>query len=307
MDITLIRTFLEVTATGSFGAAAECLYVTQSAVSLRVQRLEDVVGHPLFKRSKAGATLTVQGIQFERYALSLIKIWEESQQQIAIPDGYTRSLVIGAEYSLWPRLGFRWIDELEKQMPDLSLRAETGMADRLTRFLIEGVIQTGLMYTPQLRPGLVAEPLVDDELILVASWENPTMDLAEHYVFVDWGPEFMHAHAIGLPHLGGTGIKMGLGTLGAEYIVNRRKAAYMPTRGVQRYITSGRLFPVPDAPRFPYPVWAVWRDDVDPDIAASAKKCLTTVVDQVRTEQDAILDRLVRNSQADSIGHLGRS
>jgi hypothetical protein len=81
----------------------------------------------------------------------------------------------------------------------------------------------------------------------------------------------------------------------------------MPTRGIQRYITAGRLFPVPDAPGFPYPVWAVWRDGVDPDIAASAIKCRTTVVDQVRTEQDAILDRLVRNSQADSIGHLGQS
>ena len=38
MDITLIRTFLEVSATGSFGGAAERLAVTQSAVSLRIQR-----------------------------------------------------------------------------------------------------------------------------------------------------------------------------------------------------------------------------------------------------------------------------
>lgn len=306
MDIILIKTFLEVAATGSFGGAADRLYVTQAAVSLRVKRLENAVNHSLFIRSKAGATLTNRGVQFERYALSLIKIWEESKQQISIPESYTRSLVIGAEYSLWPRLGFRWIDTLEQQMADLSLRAETGMSERLTRFLIEGVIQVGLMYTPQLRPGLVADPLVDDELILVASWENPTMDIAERYVFVDWGPEFTHAHAIGLPDLGSTRLKLDLGMLGAEYIVNRRKAAYMPARGVQRHIDAGRLFPVPDAPRFPYPVWAVWRDDVDPEIAASAKKCLTTVVDQVRTEQDAILNRLVQNSAADSIGHLGR-
>ena len=307
MDITLIKTFLEVAATGSFGSAADRLYVTQAAVSLRVKRLEDTVGHPLFKRSKAGAIMTVQGAQFERYALSLIKIWEESQQQISIPEGYTRSLIIGAEYSLWPRLGFRWVDELEKQIPDLSLRAETGMPERLTRFLIEGIIQTGLMYTPRLRPGLIAEPLVDDELILVASWENPTMDLSKHYVFVDWGPEFTHAHAISLPHLSSSGFKMGLGTLGAEYIVNRHKAAYMPARGVQRHIEAGKLFPVPDAPRFPYPVWAVWRDDVDQMIAESAKKCLRTVVDQVRAEQDAILSRIAEDSEADEIGQLGKT
>ena len=307
MDITLIKTFLEVASAGSFGGASERLFVTQSAVSLRIQRLEESLGHPLFIRSKAGATLTPQGVQFERYALSLTKIWEEARQQIAIPEGYSSSLVIGAQYSLWPRLGFRWIDELQKALPKLSLRAETGMPDRLTRFLIEGVIQVGLMYTPQLRPGLIAEPLADDELILVASWENPTMDIKDNYVFVDWGPEFTHAHAIGLPHLNNTGLKISLGTLGAEYIVNRRKAAYMPARGVQRHIDAGRLFPVPDAPRFPYPVWAVWRDDLSQTIAVPAKECLKIVVDHVRNEQEAILERLADTSNSETIGELGQS
>ncbi|WP_255572217.1 LysR family transcriptional regulator [Celeribacter sp. PS-C1] len=88
MDIALIRTFLEVAATGSF--------VTQSAISLRIQRLEDSLGKQLFTRSKAGAELTPAGREFERYALSLIKIWEEARQQIGVPEGYTKSLTIGA-------------------------------------------------------------------------------------------------------------------------------------------------------------------------------------------------------------------
>lgn len=107
MDIALIRTFLEVAATGSFVNASERLFVTQSAVSLRVARLESELGKPLFTRSKAGAELTTAAREFERYALSLIKIWEEARQQIGVPEGYTKSLSIGAKYSLWPRLGFR--------------------------------------------------------------------------------------------------------------------------------------------------------------------------------------------------------
>ena len=87
MDITLVKTFLEVAATGSFVAASERLFVTQSAVSLRIQRLEDSLGRPLFNRSKAGAVLTPAGTEFERYALGLIKLWEEARQQIAIPEG----------------------------------------------------------------------------------------------------------------------------------------------------------------------------------------------------------------------------
>ena len=106
MDITLIRTFIEVANTGSFVAACDRLFVTQSAVSLRIQRLEDSLGHPLFTRSKAGAILTPAGEQFEKYALSLLKIWEEAHQQIAIPEGYSRKLTIGAQYSSPHRVCF---------------------------------------------------------------------------------------------------------------------------------------------------------------------------------------------------------
>ena len=61
MDLALIKTFIEVSETGSFVAASERLFVTQSAVSLRVQRLEELLGHPLFLRSKSGVELTHSG------------------------------------------------------------------------------------------------------------------------------------------------------------------------------------------------------------------------------------------------------
>lgn len=127
MDIALIRTFLEVAATGSFINASDRLFVTQSAISLRIQRLETSLGKQLFIRSKAGAELTPAGREFERYALSLLKLWEEARQQIGVPEGFNKSLTIGAQYSLWPRLGFRWIDQLQKENTTLSIRAELGM------------------------------------------------------------------------------------------------------------------------------------------------------------------------------------
>ncbi len=289
MDITLIRTFVEVANTGSFVAASDRLSVTQSAVSLRIHRLEDSLGHPLFIRSRAGAILTPEGVQFERYALSLLKIWEEARQQIAIPEGYSRAISIGAQYSLWPRLGFRWIDAMQAEMPELSIHTELGMTDRITRFLVEGVIQAALLYTPQLRPGLVAEPALDDELILVASYPGATVDLGRDYVNVDWGPEFTHAVAIALPHLTDSGRSMALGALAAEYIVNRRAAAFLPARSVKRYLDADRLHIVADAPRFPYPSWVVWRDDLDSDLAALAHMTLANVIQEVEKDQETLV------------------
>jgi DNA-binding transcriptional LysR family regulator len=74
MDIQLAKTFLEVVASGSFVAAAKRLYVTQSAVSMRVKTLEDQIGRTLFERSKHGAELTHAGEQFHRYAISMMRL-----------------------------------------------------------------------------------------------------------------------------------------------------------------------------------------------------------------------------------------
>lgn len=292
MDITLIKTFIEVANTGSFVAACDRLFVTQSAVSLRIARLEDSLGHPLFTRSKAGAVLTPAGAQFERYALSLLKLWEEARQQIAIPEGYTRAISIGAQYSLWPRLGFRWMDAMQTQMPDLSVHAELGMSDRITRFLVEGVIQAALLYTPQLRPGLIVEPALDDELVLVASYSDATLDLRRDYIAVDWGPEFTHALAISLPHLTDSGRSMALGALAMDYVLNRRAAAYLPARSVKRHMDAGRLHLVADAPRFPYPSWVIYREDLDADLAALARATLASVVAAATREQETLVNRL---------------
>jgi DNA-binding transcriptional LysR family regulator len=305
MDISLVRTFLEVAATGSFVNASERLFVTQSAVSLRVQRLEDALGKPLFTRSKAGAELTSAGREFERYALSLIKIWEEARQQVGVPEGYTKSLTVGAQYSLWPRLGFRWIDIMQQEMPTLNIRAELGMPDRIMRFLIEGVVQIGLMYNPQLRPGLSAHKVIEEDLVLAASWPAAFDDIVPHYVFVDWGPEFVHAHALELPDLTNPGLTLSLGAMAADYIVSRQAAAYLPARYIKKYLDDGRLHLVPDAPMFPYPVWSIWRDDLDQEVRATAEATLVAIQSQIDADQNAVLAELCDISAGHTVEVLG--
>ncbi len=295
MDYALLRTFLDVAATGSFVRAAERLQVTQSAVSLRIQRLEDSLGRPLFTRSKAGAEMTTAGRAFESYALSMIRMWEGARQQVAIPDGFSEHLTIGAEPSLWPRLGFRWIDALRAARPTLSLRAELGGSDLLTRLLIEGTADAALTYAPQLRPGLTVVEAMDDELVMVASWRGASVEegsLGERYVFVDWGPEFVQAHALALPKLTSPGLTLSLGTLAAEFIRKRTFAGYMPARYVKRHIDEGALHLVAEAPVFRHPVWAVLRQDIPDELAEVAAHTLVSVVEALQAEQASLLNVL---------------
>ncbi len=308
MDIALLRTFVEVAATGSFAAAAGRLFVTQSAVSLRIQRLEDELGRPLFKRSKAGAELTPAGAEFERFALGHLKLWEEAKQQIALPEGFESSLTIGAEYSLWPRMGFRWIDLLRTEMPRLSIRGEVGGPEHLTRFLTQGIVQSALLYTPQLRPGIQAEKVMEDELVLVSA--DPKAELAtlqERYVFMDWGPEFVQAHATSLPDLTNPGLTFALGSMATAFILERKRAAYLPARSVEIHIANGRLTLVPDAPRFPYPVFHVWRDDLDEEITAIARNTIHRLAHNTEIRQEKIIDQLGEISEQDEVAVLGET
>ncbi len=307
MDIALARTFLEVAATGSFVAASERLFVTQSAVSLRIHRLEADLGQQLFTRAKTGAVLTPAGHAFERYAISLVGIWEEARQQVGIPQGYSRTFSIGAEHSLWPRLGYRWIDGLRRTLPDLNIRAEVAGPDRLTQMLGEGRVHAALLHAPQLRPGLTASHLIDEDLVMVAAWPQPDLaGIADRYALIDWGPEFVQAHALALPELTNPGLTLGLGTLAAEFVASRTLAAYLPARHVRRDLESGALHLVPDAPRFPYPAWSVWQAGLDRALADVAKRTLAEAVEAAERDSEAVVEKLRDISDQDEVPYLFR-
>lgn len=293
MDLALLKTFLQVAETGSFVAASERLFVTQSAVSLRISRLEELLGQSLFTRSKTGAELTPHGREFEGYALSLVRTWEQARQQVAVPAGFDRHLTIGAQVTLWPRIGFRWIDALRAAVPDLGLRADMGSTEDLTRAMTEGVMQVMLTHSPRVRPGLSVERLIEDELVLVAPWAGATPDdLAGRYAQVDWGPDFMAFQAQHLPGLAAPGLTLGVGALATRFSVGRGMAAFLPAAHVKRHVDAGRLHLVEGVPGFSYPVWSVWRDDLDEDLARIAADTLQEVA--ARTENDIaeLLDSL---------------
>ncbi len=293
MDMALIKTFIQVSETGSFAAASERLFVTQSAVSLRIQRLEELLGHSLFTRSKTGAELTPSGREFESYAQALLRTWEQARQQVAIPAGFSRTLTLGAQVSLWPRLGFRFVDRLRDAMPDLGIRAELGMPETLTRSMTEGVMQISLTYHPTFRPGLMIEEVLADELVLAAPWEHPTIDqMTGRYGFIDWGPDFLTFHNSHMSDLSNPGLTMAMGSLSARYVIGRGIAAYLPARVVKRYLDEGELHLVEGAPTFTHKAWSVWRDDLDEDLATVARKALFEVAELAASETLDVVDQI---------------
>lgn len=72
VEILHLANFLVVAETGSFRKAATRLNLGQSAVSRRVQRLEDLLGLSLFERRPSGARLTEAGARFAFRARAIL-------------------------------------------------------------------------------------------------------------------------------------------------------------------------------------------------------------------------------------------
>lgn len=265
MDTVLAKTFLEVVACNSFAAAAERLFVTQSAVSLRIKSLENQLGRPVFLRSKAGVQLTPAGQRLIRHASAFLEVWEEAKLQVSVPEAFDDVLVIGAEQGLWERLLIRWLPLMAKDLPRMAFRAEEGKSLNIIQQMVTGTIDVAVLYRPQLRPGLFIRHLFDERLILVSSTPG-TRAIADDYVYIDWGEEFASFHSNVFPDSPHPRMTFRLGQVTLNYLLNNGGSAFMPRRLVQPFIDAGRLFTDWDVPSFSMPVHLAWRANINHDV-----------------------------------------
>ena len=92
LDSDLLRTFVAVAETGNFTKAANQVNRTQSAVSMQIKRLEDMVGDTLFARGPRGVGLTRKGGELLSNARRIVSLLDETAASMVAPplDGPVR-------------------------------------------------------------------------------------------------------------------------------------------------------------------------------------------------------------------------
>ena len=86
LDVDLLKTFLAIADNGSFTRAAEEVHKTQSAVSMQMKRLEELVGTPLFAKDGRMSRFTQDGERLVDYARRIVAINDEAIYAFAKPD-----------------------------------------------------------------------------------------------------------------------------------------------------------------------------------------------------------------------------
>jgi DNA-binding transcriptional LysR family regulator len=281
MDIGVARTFLEVVKTGSFVNAAANLNLTQTAVSARIRVLEERLERPVFVRGKSGARLTPAGEQFLRFATTLVQVWERARRAVALPTGRETVVTIGAELSLWNPLLKHWLLWMREQCPEYAVSARIDDAERLMEQVQDGLLDVAVIYGARRRPGLIAELLFEEKLVLVRTRHHDRPLGPEDHVRIDWGEEFAASYQAAFPGQPAAVVEIGYGPLALDYILEVGGSGYFRKGFVRPFLEEGRIELVPGSPEFSYSAYAVHSTKADEGVMTRIRTGLRTAASMV--------------------------
>lgn len=174
LNVHQLHTFYTVAEKGSFSAAAQVLHMTQPAVTMQIQALEERFGAKLLLRSTKKLELTEAGrclLPQARKAVELMRetdaIMAKHVESLKGQLKFAASLTIG-EYVL-PRLLVPFL----LRYPEMSVSMRVMNTSEILEEIMHHGLAFGLVEAPTDEPAVVAEPVMNDELVLVAPISHP--------------------------------------------------------------------------------------------------------------------------------------
>lgn len=166
--------FVAVAEQGSFTKAAKLLYMTQPAVSAQIKALEERLEIQLLERHDKNVLLTEAGELLLSESRKMLTLYEEFLDAVDELKGVRRGrLVIGAstipgEYLL-PQL----IGSFKRQFPNIEVILKIADTSRVADLLMNRRIHLGIIGAFIKTENLILEPILKDELILIAAGNHP--------------------------------------------------------------------------------------------------------------------------------------
>lgn len=130
LEIDLLRAFVAVAETGSFTMAADVVGRSQSAVSQKVLRLEDILQRKVFERNSRSLTLTREGERLLVAARRMLEFNDALVRELTEPPA-TGSLRLGVSEDFVPDQLPRLLARFGRLYPGVYLDLMTGLSGDL--------------------------------------------------------------------------------------------------------------------------------------------------------------------------------
>ncbi len=173
MDEFRLRVFVTAARTLSFSKCAAALNITQPAVSRHIGELEARYGMPLFSRGTSGVTLTKAGELLLSHAERLLSAYQKMDYDMELLSQTSQGrLSIGASTTIAMYLLPPVLASFMELSGGVEVSMLSGNSENVEQWLRDGTVDIGFVENASRRPWLHYEPLMADELVLVAGTQG---------------------------------------------------------------------------------------------------------------------------------------
>ncbi|MBF0558983.1 MAG: LysR family transcriptional regulator [Nitrospirae bacterium] len=174
MEDHKLKVFCTVAETKSFSKTSQIIHLTQPAVSLQIQALEELYETKLFDRSSNSINLTSAGEVLYRYSKCILELYAELEMEIGKITGLIKgSISIGASTTLGNYVLPNLIYDFKKTHPKIGINIQIGNTKRVLDLLTSGVIDFGLVEGDTTGHKIKVEPVLSDELVFILPAVHP--------------------------------------------------------------------------------------------------------------------------------------
>lgn len=146
LDLGLLRTLVAIVDTGGFARAGVLLHQTQPTVSLRMRRLESLLGEVLFRREGRQMVLTAQAELLVAYARKLLTLNDETTTAVK-RTAIEGNLRIGAPEDMSQAILPTVLKRFVQGHPKISLYVRSGRNSDLVAAVKNGDLDLALAYS----------------------------------------------------------------------------------------------------------------------------------------------------------------
>jgi DNA-binding transcriptional LysR family regulator len=137
-DMGTLRSFVTIVESGSMTRAASRLFMTQSAISMKIKRLETHLGLSVLDRSSKGMTTTVAGEQLLHFAHKMLAVNDEGMNRLTSLD-YEGLIRLAAPsdviYPYIPSI----LRTFNRDYPKVQIKFSSGSTSTLTKQFSQGL------------------------------------------------------------------------------------------------------------------------------------------------------------------------
>ena len=186
MDIRNLKLFRHLAGTLRFARTSHACYITPSALTRVIQRVEKELGETLFIRNNRSVELTQAGIAFKKYADDVLRRWDQLHDELSSGDILQGELSlycsVTAAYATLPSIMARY----RKIHPSVRIHLETGDPAKALSKLLNRDADVVIAALPDIFPkDLVSQTLLQTPLVFIAPLQYPEA-VIETAAGIDW-------------------------------------------------------------------------------------------------------------------------